>query len=42
MVRFLKPSSALAFTKGLLNGRRCHTTRALRAHHFGSGAQEKI
>ena len=42
MIRFLKPSSLLAFAKGLIYAHRCHTTRSMRASHFGVGAQKKI
>lgn len=42
MSKFLKASSVLAYAKELVNGNRCHTTRALRQAHFGETAQHKV
>ena len=42
MSKFLKASSVLAYAKELVNGSRCHTTRALRQDHFGEKAQQKV
>ena len=42
MNRFLKPSSVLAFAKGLINGSRCHTTRSVRGAHFGRDAYSRV
>ena len=42
MKRFMKTPSVLAFTRGLLDGSRCHTTRSMRKAHVGCDAQSKV
>lgn len=39
---FMKATSTLAYVKELLHGCRLHSTRDLRASHFGERAQWKV